>query len=433
MSKRKIIIAIITLVIILLILVVAGIIIIKISNKNTEEEKDNTLVETDTVEDIPSLNEINCELSSDTITENSNVKKDYFKSEDGEVEINISSFDTNIPKTDIYNEKTIRDGVILFYYGDEKNYIEKFNMDGESCWKCGTASVFEFYDFVEVVDGYFMLGKAEDKYVIVKISVEGKMINSVYVQENITDITFIESEANEQKGYLEIIGLNAERELVIITYNNNVEQENILSTNTKEINCDKVIEKNEYYYGIGINSDESSIHSANTTLLFKIDNLGNEIFKYDIEQNSDWSEYIEANSWLADISVNDDYIFVIATNKNDVYVLDLEGTLIQPIGYNTNIELNQGYNSSVEHVRAIDEGIFVYGTTTKPNNIDMISNDLDIQYRINIPNTQLFTETTTINAIDSSRLLEDMYIDAELYDTSSIIIYQYKFNQNNLT
>ena len=92
--------------------------------------------------------------------------------------------------------------------------------------------------------------------------------------------------------------------------------------------------------------------------------------------------------------------------------------------------MNGGYNSAIENVVATDEGVFVYGKTTAPNNIDMISNDLDIQYRINISNTQLFPASTTVNALNSRRLLEDMYIDAELYDNSSIIIYQYKFNQN---
>lgn len=428
-SKRNIII-IIVLLIILVIISIVGIIFIINSNKTTSEDENNISTDTNIEVDTLKFDEINCELSNDTITEYPNVKKDYFKSDDGEVEINISTFDTNIPKADIYNEKTVKDGVILFYYGTDRNYIEKFNMDGESSWKCGTAPIFEFYDFMEVVDGYFMLGKAEDKYVIIKIDIEGKMINSVYVQEDITDIAFIESETDNQKGYLEIIGLNAERNLVIITYDNNVNQQNVLNTNTKEIDCEKIIEKNSYYYGIGINSDEGSIHSANATLLFKIDNLGNEIFKYDIEKNSDWTKYLESNSWLEDISVNNDYIFVIATNKNDVYVLDLEGNLIKPIGYNTDNDLNGGYNSAVENVVATDEGVFVYGKTTAPNNIDMISNDLDIQYRINISNTQLFPASTTVNALNSRRLLEDMYIDAELYDNSSIIIYQYKFNQN---
>ena len=427
---KKNIIVIIVLLILLVIIGIVGVVFIINSNKTTSEGEDNISTDTNIEVDTLKFDEINCELSNDTITEYPNVKKDYFKSDDEKVEINISTFDTNIPKTDIYNEKTVKDGVVLFYYGTDKNYIEKFNMDGESDWKCGTASIFEFYDFMEVVDGYFMLGKAEDKNVIIKIDFEGKMINSVYVQDDITDIAFIESKVDNQKGYLKIIGLNAERNLVIITYDNNVNQENLLNTNTKEIDCEKIIEKNNYYYGIGTNSDEGSIHSANATLLFKIDNLGNEIFKYDIEKNNNWTKYLESNSWLEDISVNNDYIFVIVTNKNDVYALDLEGNLIKPIGYNTGNDLNGGYNSVVENVVATDEGAFIYGKTTAPNNIDMISNDLIIQYRINISNTQLFSTSTTVNALNSRRLLEDMYIDAELYDNSSIIIYQYKFNQN---
>lgn len=67
-------------------------------------------------------------------------------------------------------------------------------------------------------------------------------------------------------------------------------------------------------------------------------------------------------------------------------------------------------------------------STTETHNIDVISNDFTFQYRINISSTQLFPKSTTVNAINSSKLLENMYLDAELYDDSSIIIYQYKFN-----
>lgn len=444
---------IIILLIILVIIVVIGMLIINQSKKdvsqdenknnsavsnnfNTDDDKEqeNNIITNNNAQStnvnmlqVKSLNEIDCELSHNTITEYPNVKKDYLKSSNGKTEINISTFDTKIDKTDVYNEKTVTDGVILFYYGGQKNYIEKFNMDGKSCWKRQTSSDYEFYDFTEVTDGYFMLGKFEGKYIILKINLQGESISATYVDETITDITFIESETNNKKGYLEIIGLNNEGNVVIITYNNEGNEDKVLNTKSNNIACEKVVEKDGNYYGIGENNVED-VYSRDTTLLFKIDNTGNEIFKYNVQENKSLSEYFKYDSWLSDISVNSNYIFIIEKSSSDVYALDLRGNLVQKFGYDTNKILNQGYHSTIEYIKATDEGVLVYGTTTEPNNIDIISNDFTFQYRINISNTQLFPKSTTVNAINSSKLLENMYLNAELYDDSSIIIYQYKFN-----
>lgn len=300
-------------------------------------------------------------------------------------------------------------------------------MDGENCWKRQTSSDLNFYDFAEVTDGYFMLGKVDSELYIVKFNLQGESINAQYVDENITDIIFIESETNNKKGYLEIIGLNNEGNVVIITYNNEGNEDKVLNTKSNNIACEKVVKKDENYYGIGKNSTED-VYSRDTTLLFKIDNMGNEIFKYNVQENKSLSEYFKYDSWLSDISVNSNYIYILEKSSSDVYALDLGGNLVQKFGYDTNKTLNQGYLSTIEHIKATNEGVLVYGKTTEPNNVDIISNDFTFQYRINISNTQLFPESTAVNAINSSKLLKNMYLNAKLYDDSSIIIYQYKFN-----
>lgn len=95
---------------------------LNIDNNNSNNNAQSTIVN---VLQVKSLNEINCELSNDTITEYANVKKDYLKTDNGKVEINISSFDTKIEKTNVYNEKTVTDGVILFYNSNRKKLYRK--------------------------------------------------------------------------------------------------------------------------------------------------------------------------------------------------------------------------------------------------------------------------------------------------------------------
>ena len=47
-------------------------------------------------------------------------------------------------------------------------------MDGENCWKRQTSSDLNFYDFAEVTDGYFMLGKVDSELYIVKFNLQGE-------------------------------------------------------------------------------------------------------------------------------------------------------------------------------------------------------------------------------------------------------------------
>lgn len=397
-----------------------------INNNSSENDelKENNAGDVTTIK-TTFLNEIDCELSEDTVSQYQNVSKDHFDTNDKKVEINISSFNINVSKQNVYNEQNVEDGVILFYNGIEKNYIEKFDLDGKTSWKTETPSNYKFYKFMEVIDGYFMLGTNGNNSIITKMNKQGQIINVKYA-ENLSDEIFINSDVNISNGSVEVIGLDNEGNNTIIKYDKNGNQEKVIKTKLSNLACNKVIENNGYYYGIGADSSKD-IYQREITIIFKIDNNGNEIFKYDILKSNTFTKYIQYNSWIEDIAVNNKNIFILTTNEDDIYGLNLNGQLEKKFGYNTNKVLNNGYHSSIENIYATDYGIYVYGNTIG-NNIDKISNDFKFEYRINIPDTKLFPKSTTVNPIKSNKLTRNMYLDAELYDESSIIVYRYKFN-----
>lgn len=391
-----------------------------LENNDTNISNNITTVGTIETVKVTSLNEINCELSNNTITEYKDVKKDYLKTNNGKVEINISSFDTKIPRTYVDNEYTVTDGVILFYGG----IIEKFDMDGQSNWKCEELSKYNLSDLVEVSDGYFLIGFFNGNKFLIKFDKNGNII----VKNNIDNvqgiITFIDSEENNKNNCLEIMGKDDEENNIIVKYDSEGNQKNIITTNLANIEIKKILEKNGYYYAIGEDITEKHFNT-NITCLFKIDNNGNVVFKYDIEENRDFIRHIGQITGIKDISVNNKYIFILV-DGSEVCALDLNGNLKAKFGYDTNSKLNKGRHSNLDHIKATRDGVYIYGTTAGKN-IDKVSNDFKFQYRITVSDTELYPKSTISNSIESSKLLETMYMDSDLYDSSSIIIYQYKF------
>ena len=373
---------------------------------NTHEE------DIDTIE-VSTLNEINCELSENTITEIPEGQKDYYKTEDGSVEIDISKIYDKVIEREIYNLKVITDGAIIFYERGGNNYIEKLDMDGENCWTYETTRSFKFNELIEVDDGYFMIGTVDGKNIIIKLNKQGVAVIAQYFDENITDANFIESDTENIK----IAGKNIDGSIEIIIYDIDGNQIEVLNTNLIGITPEKIIENNEDYYGIGKNED---LQQTNIQYYFKLDNIGNVIFNYDINQREEDGGYLGEN--IIDIAVNDNYIYLILEIfTKEVYAFDLEGEVVKKFGYNGNGLIS---NVSPLKIKATYDGVNVYGWTREGGTIDIISNEFVFLERINIPHTQL--EEGFIQ-IGDSKLLNDRYIALEENTDGSLYIYQYKF------
>ena len=162
------------------------------------------------------------------------------------------------------------------------------------------------------------------------------------------------------------------------------------------------------------------MQQANIQYYFKLDNIGNVIFNYDINQREEDGGYLGEN--IIDIAVNDNYIYLILeVFTNEVYAFDLEGEVVKKFGYN---EYGLISNVSPLKIKATYDGINVYGWTREGETIDIISNEFLFLERINIPHTQL--EEGFIE-ISDSKLLNDRYIALKKYSYDNILIYQYKF------
>lgn len=402
-------------------------------NKNLEISDGITNESQNGLVNISILSEINLELTKQTNTEYPSYSA---KSNDGEAKFNISSFKTDITKNgpdDWF--KVVKDGVIVFSSGEEKNYIEKIDINGNVKWKKATSSKYKFKDAVEVSNGYFIDGEVNDKEFITKIDKDGNIISTKYIEENLSYINFIESEKDSKEGKVQLIGRNNEQKNIIIKYDNECNQENILYTELSGLVCKKVIEKDEYYYGIVVDWAFAE-HERRAKTVFKLDNIGNKIFVYNIFENNSFNdyleEYLEEYSLISDIAVNNNFIFLsIINDKNDVYVLDLNGDLKGPIGYSMNSKLNNGGNSlSIGGISATDEGIYIVGMIHKYSQnsqmfIDKISNDYNFEYRINVPEPE---ESKLKISIYGWKLLDDTLINAEFYDDYLMDIHQYNLN-----
>ena len=429
----------IILILIFVVVVIGGTIFINLDIKNASdtEQNKNSEIENDIPSDSQSglvdvsiLNEIDLKLTSQTNTE---YKSYNAKSNEEEVELNISSFKTDITKNGPYDWfETVKDGVIVFETGTEKNYIEKIDTEGNVEWKKATSSKYKFNDVLEVSDGYFIVGVVNNKDIIAKTDTNGKIITTKYIEENLKNIYFIESEKNSQDGNAEIIGINSEDKSVIIKYNNDGNQENVLYTDLSEVVCAKVIEKDGYYYGTGANSKDDFSKRTNE-ILFKLDKNGKETFKYSISENNDFSEQIISSGIVLDMAIDKDniYTYLSLNREKDIYVLDLNGKLKGQIGYSINSKLkDNGKSISLGGINANDEGIYIVGMIHNSSQnsqmfIDKISNDLKFEYRINVPKLD---ESKLELGIYGWKMVDNIFMNVEFYDDYLMDIHQYKFN-----
>lgn len=422
-------------------IVIAGTIFIKsdinISLKN--EQNNNQEINDDIVTNSKSglvnvsrLNEIDLKITSQTNTEYASYNA---KSNDGKTELNISSYKTDITKTGPYDWfETVKDGVIVFCTGTENNYIEKIDTKGNVEWKKATSSKYKFNDVKEVSDGYFIKGEVDSKDIIAKIDTEGNIISTKYIKENLSYINFVESEKDRKDGKAQLIGRNNEQKNVIIKYDNECNQDNILYTKLNELVCEKIIEIDGYYYGIAADWAFEETKRIEKTV-FKLDNIGNKVFEYNILDNNSFTEYLNEHSWIMDINVNNNYIFLFIANdnidKDDIYVLDLDGNLKGQLGYGMNNKLNNGANSlGIGEIITTDEGIYIVGMIhyyyqNSQMFIDKISNDLNFEYRVNVPEVE---ESKLKIGIYGWEVIDNILVNAEFYDDYLMDIHQYKFN-----
>lgn len=384
---------------------------------NVNKENANTL-----------SNEINLKLIKEADGEYTSYNA---KNDSGEIELNICSFETEISKSDYYMLETVNDGILVFYSGTEKNHIEKFDTKGNSKWKKATSSQYKFSKCIEVSNGYFIVGTyLNSKDFITKIDKEGNLVNSQYIEEDLTNLSpilFIQSEKDIYEGCAKIIGINKEGKNVIIEYDNKGNQKNILYTKLTKLVCEKVIEKNGYYYGICANSAQLP-HERREETLFKLDSNGNKVFAYSILENSRFSEYVNNYSMISEITVNSNFIFI--SISDDIYILDLNGDLKEKIPYTTDNELNKGSNNvSIGQIMATDEGIYILGMLhskeqyTSPMFIDKISNNFNLEYRINVPYPE---ESNLKTGIYGWKLIGRTYTHAKFYDDCKMVVHQYK-------
>ena len=95
---------------------------------------------------------------------------------------------------------------------------------------------------------------------------------------------------DKKEGKVQLIGRNNERKNVIIKYDNKCNQENILYPKLSELVCENIIEKDECYYGIAAEWAFAA-HERRDKTVFKLDNIGNKVFEYNIFEN-DYSEFV---------------------------------------------------------------------------------------------------------------------------------------------
>lgn len=399
------------------------------SDKVTSTDKQDTNLQQSNEMNLQALNE-------------SSEKYPFFiaKSNDGKVEFKLSSFPTKISEDEEYMNEEVSDGILVFYTVAENNYVEKLDMQGNSKWK--TTTIDKIDECIEVTDGYFMKGE-QNAYrdFILKVDMNGNIISTKFlVDENqnvMSNVILIESEKDNKNGCAKIIGRTSVGKNVIISFDNNGNQENISDTNLRNVACEKVIEKNGYYYGIGADSTVMPPHTRRDELVFKLDNNGNEIFKYNIVQDNRFSGYVDTDSWISDIDVNNEYIFISVTNDiQDVLALDLDGNIKSKVGYSTNNKLNNGYDDiTIGQIKATDDGVYVLGSIYMKSDklfesnsqkfIDKISNNFNLEYRFNIPDPEKFGLRTTIYF---GNLTETAYTDADMYDDYSMVLHQYKLD-----
>ena len=409
-------------------------------NKTTEENQINKAHKEIKKIYVSVSNELIVDNLANSFVQEENVKKYYAKSEDGKVEINISTFDTGIDASNsLYNIKMVEDGVIIFYVKDGKNLIEKFDMNGNSNWKLELSSEYVFYnEFVEVVDGYFLLGikGTIDSYsgvsvngktdpFIFKIDKHGNFVSSIFA-EKVYNISFVKSETNNQKGYLECIGINSEGNNVIIKYNNKVQQEELLYTELSNIKCGKVIEKNGYYYGFGSDSTENL---GQEKLIFKINNTGKRMFLNNVKENYDFHSTENEKKYVAvnDIAVNEHSVILLINDFGGVslYQLDLDGNLQKEICFDE----YRNANLNIDNIICVDNQLYVGNTEPyKEDVISEISTNLEDEYKIKIkiPKFDKISENPTVNGFSKYEFEKNMYYKI-LYKDSYVAILQYRF------
>lgn len=425
----------IILILIFVVVVIGGTFFINFDIKNASNTEQNNKLEINNeipsesqggLVDFSTLNEIDLKLTNQTNVE---YKSYNAKSNEGEVELNISSFKTDITKNGPYDWfETVKNGVIVFEIGTEKNYIEKIDTEGNMEWKKATSSKYKFNDVMEVSDGYFIVGEVDSKDIIAKIDTEGNIISTKYIEENLSYINFVESEEDRKEGKVQLIGRNNERKNVIIKYDNKCNQENILYPKLSELVCENIIEKDEGYYGIAAEWAFAA-HERRDKTVFKLDNIGNKVFEYNIFENDIFSEDVEEYSMISDIAVNKHFIFL--SINDDVYVLDLNGNIKGQIGYSTNNKLNNsGRSLRIGEISVNDEGIYIVGmihhySQNSQMFIDKISNDLEFEYRINVPELD---ESKLELGIYGWKMIDNIFMNVEFYDDYLMDIHQYKFN-----
>ncbi len=364
-------------------------------------------------------NEINLQLLNEANIEYPSYSA---QSNDGKIELKISSFATKINDNEEYKTETISDGVLVFYTINENNFVEKLDFQGNSKWKINTEG--QIHVCVEVLDGLFMVGtNSFSKDFVLKIDKVGNIINSNVLGESISNISFIESEEDIQNGSAKIVAKNSEGKNVIISFDNTGNQENVSYIKFNNTICQKIIEKNGYYYGIGKDTNVFPPHKRVTNVVFKLDNNWNEVFHYSILQKNIFNEEITA---ISDIEVNNEYIFISTLAEvNDVFVFDLNANLKTKFGYSVNNKLNKdNTNIIIKKISSTNDGIYVLGAISSSQKfIDKISNTYNLEYRFNIPDPEEFGLRTSIY---SGRLIENLYRDANMYNDYSIVIHQYK-------
>ena len=197
----------IILIFVFLVVVIVGTIFIISDIKNTLDDERNKKSEID--KDLPSepqselvniltLNEIDLQVTRKSDAEYAPYNA---RSDKGKVELNFSSFKTDITKSgpDDWFE-TVKDGVIIFCIGTEKNYIEKIDTKGNMNWKKEMPSEYKINDVMEVTDGYFIKGQMNNKDIITKLDIKGNSISARIIEEKLSNINFIESEEDWKEG-----------------------------------------------------------------------------------------------------------------------------------------------------------------------------------------------------------------------------------------
>ena len=118
-------------------------------------------------------------------------------------------------------------------------------MQGNSKWKISTIDKID--ECIEVTDGYFMHGaQYGSRDFILKVDMHGNIVSTKFLddagQSGMSYITFIKSEKDNQRGHAKIIGRTSAGKNVIISFDNNGNQEDISDTNLRNVACEKVIE-----------------------------------------------------------------------------------------------------------------------------------------------------------------------------------------------